>query len=521
MQKNTINLNYSGITTFFILFLLLSASRLYAQVSPKENSNLNYRLIGFKVPELAYNGASYTLSIAEGNYLLQEEFTKNVSQTFLGKTNSFIEEVKTFGRNYTWQLNCTTKDNKVIKSALYHFNTQPLPPEYIAYRMYVTTPAKKYTDAYIFNDGNKMLYNMQGEPVWFLPAIIDYNATQRDVRDLKASNFGTITFLGEDGPREIDYNGNILWMPRKNPDADRNGEGNFHHAVNRLSNGHYMTMGNEMRPWKKCEGALCDSNSLSAANNQPTTAKIIMVPFTTILEYDATNRVVWKWSSFNYVLKSDIFYHKGPDGNPDIDTHANAYYLDEKEGRLYISFKNINRILVISYPGGEVIREYGPHFGNNPNPKAALQFSEQHSVHVSKSGIYLYNNNEDHKHSPPSVVQFKEPTTKNGALIKTWEFKCPLGPDVYNDIITGLNRHGGKVKELPDNSFFVANSSPYFNLFIVSRNKQILWEAIAQKKDSVTQKWTPTNSYRSNIITSREVLSKLIWNAAERTNAGL
>ncbi len=507
--------------TLILFILQVFVLKLHAQIQPIENSSLNYRLIGFKVPALAGNATKYSLLIAEGAYLLEDEFAKNISQTFTGKTNAFIEEVKTFGRNYTWQIICVTSSDKTIKSPLYHFNTQVLPVEYASYRMHVTTPAKKYADAYVFNDGNKMLYNMKGEPVWFLPNLKNYDATNRDVRDIKASNFGTITILGEDGPREIDYNGNTLWEPPKNADANITGEGNFHHDLNRLRNGNYMIMGNENRPWKKCEGPTCDSNSLSAASTAAPGGKTILAPFTTIIEYNAAKKVVWRWSSFQYLLHSDIFFHKGPDGTIDIDAHANAFYLNEKEGKLYISFKNINRIVVVSYPGGKVLREYGPHFGNDGYQQTALQFSEQHSVRASASGLYLYNNNEDHKASGPSIVVFKEPAATNEALLKTWDFKCPQGPDTYSDIVTNLNRHGGKVKELEDKSYFVSNCSPYFNLFIVNKNKQLLWEAVAQKIDPVTKKWTPTNSYRSDIITSHEVLSKIIWNTSEQSSLGL
>lgn len=272
-------------------------------------------------------------------------------------------------------------------------------------------------------------------------------------------------------------------------------------------------MGNEMRPWRRCKLGACDSNSLlhpnEAGANSP---DLQLIPFTTIIEYNPEGKVVWKWRSVDYFIRSDIFNHPGTDGYADIDAHANSFYFDQRKNKVYVSFKNINRIVVVSYPDGNILQEYGEHYPANAKPTNLL-FSEQHCIKVTETGsLYLFNNNIDHANRAPSIIEFSQPNNKGGELKKTWEYVCPTGNIQYSDDIIKLGRHGGKVRQLHDKSFFVGMCSPYWDLFIVNRDKKVEWSAIPQCYDESMKKWKPTSSYRSNIVMPEDQLEKMIWN---------
>ena len=95
-----------------------------------------------------------------------------------------------------------------------------------------------------------------------------------------------------------------------------------------------------------------------------------------------------------------------------------------------------------------------------------------------------------------------------------WEYDCTVpGLDIRD---RGINdfRTGGNVSELPDQSLFVCMSSTvYTGLFIVNRDKEILWSARLEKWNELNKKWVGAFQYRASIC-SREEMERLIWNHA-------
>ncbi len=499
----------------FILSLILSLSQhAYSGVWPKEGSALNYRIIRFSYPLASAKTANYKLEIAEGNYTTETDFERHIAQTFAVTTDKAIKEVPAFGKEYTWEVAYTAPGGKKVKSGLHHFSTMSLPKSQgCETRLEVTKKATHYTSAYLFSDGNKTLYNIAGEPVWFLPAINGVPTESLGVRDLKVSAAGTITFLANDVPYEINYEGNVLWTAPKTQTATEWGEGDFHHEFTRLSNGHYMVLGNEMAFWNRCKTGMCDSTSLTFTQTKakPANPDLVLVPFCTVLEYDATGDIVWKWKSSGYFKQSDIFNHEGLNGYANVDAHANSFYFDEKAKKIYLSFKDISRIVAVKYPEGTILREYGERFAKGQKEQGNGLFSEQHSARISKSGaLYLLNNDINHAGHLPSVMMLKVPAAKGLPLTKEWDAPCHIEPEFYTDDIIKLDRHGGSVMELPGGSILVSMCSPYWSMFIISKQKKILWAAIPQKYEAANKKWVANPSYRSSIITSRKELERVI-----------
>ena len=93
---------------------------------------------------------------------------------------------------------------------------------------------------------------------------------------------------------------------------------------------------------------------------------------------------------------------------------------------------------------------------------------------------------------------------------KIWEYECTVDGIAAERKYQFAN--GGSVQELPDNSLFVNMShEAYTKIFIVDRDKNVLWSAIPEGWDKVKQKWTPIFQYRASMITDKNELGQMIW----------
>jgi len=468
-----------------------------AQVQPAEGSMLNYRLVGFSFPSAGKQPAKYIVEVADGYYNSEDSFSRKVSHKFQGSSNRMIGELPAFGMQYTWRWVTGT-----TRSKLYHFTTGKAPEvDTASVRLRIITPAKKYKDGYVFLDGNKVLYDMKGRPVWYLPNVegpIDY----RKMRDLKMTKFGTITFMDEEKQvYEIDYNGNILWKgPNTGAVSGRNSEG-YHHDFTRLGNGHYMTLGYKDTMMPIFSGIIDDTISRSVEPTQ----------FCTIIEYDEHGKLVWSWSTFDYFFKGDMKYRRKPGIRNIYDMHANGFYFDEKEQAVYLSYRDVSRVLKIRYPEGNILATYGHIFSpgtwevNNPF------FCHQHSPSKTAKGLLCIYNNGCDMGTPPIVELFQEAPSEPGGLKKMWDYVCNVdGMNETRPKVSWLGT-GGNVNELPDGSLFVCMGSQYSKVFIVGMDKNILWSAASEKWDPGTNTWGYLSQYRASVIVSRKEMERLIW----------
>ena len=513
----------------FIALVLLVPLSLIARTTPEEGSKLNYRIIGFSFPdkEQAHN---YKLQIAQGNYSDEKTFLEHVIVTENAKKNKIVAEVPEFGKQYTWRViyGGTTAAN----GELHHFSTLTSPDvDTAVMRMRITHASEQYKDSYVFVDCNKMLYDMNGKPVWFFPEIEGRNIDNIHLRDLKMSPYGTITSIVNGRIYELSYSSDsILWQGPANSDINMSvtaADQGYHHEFTRTANGHYMVMGFE-QPYWEMPHAPDSSVYRSFADkikfeNGHYYQKMI---FGTVLEYDSKGNVVWKWSGSDYFKTSDLSTRLLPNGMIDVnDTHANAFYLDEKTKTLFISFRDINRIIQVSYPGKEVLHTYGKRYSpatgvDRDRHLANGMYCGQHGCRISHEGnLYLFNNNNCHRVSMPTVLMLKQPPAGKDTLEKVWEFECPIDSGAERNRMGTFN-FGGDILELPDNNLFVCMGGTCGKLFIVNKDKQILWSAQPEKWDPSASQWTKDGStldnnmkegaYRASIIT-RADLESLVW----------
>ena len=493
-------------TVSLIFSFLIFFNPLRSQILPREGSLLNYRLIGFSFPA---NGKAnkFNLEIAKGNFDSENVFKENILKAVPCKKNRVIAEVPAFAQEYTWRVVYTDSKGSLTKGDLHHFatgGTMQVDTNYT--RLRVLDGSKKYKDVYFFSDYNKVLYDMNGNALWYMPE----KTSMTDIpRDIKLSPRGTVTFLIKDQAYEVNYNGDILWKGPNDGRVSGDSQEHYHHEFTRLANGHYMVLGDEGIARKQSNFAAGDLHSGGPGVNSSVDSSHPATPFGTIIEYDETGKVVWSWRSSSY------FFDKGGDivnflQRPGelVAVHENAFYFDEQHKVIYVGFKNISRILKVKYPEGTVMNAWGEIFSPGVPEKGNDLFCHQHSIGKTKKGLlYVFNNNSCNPGSPAKIVMMREPAAKNGTLQKIWEFSCPIekgAPGIYTT--------GGNVTEMSDNSLFVCMGVSLSRLFVVDMNKKLLWSAYTEVRNPDEKKWTTIGQYRAGIFEGRARLEQLIWN---------
>ncbi len=532
---------YRVLTIFcFLLFIAYGSE---CQVLPKEGSVLNYRIIGFSFPENSKAG-SYKLDIAAGRFNNEDSFNRHVVSSVKSRNNKIICEVPSFASEYTWRITATGADMAKTGVSLHHFKTgYAIFVDSSVVRLRIIDPATRYNDHYIFSDASRTLYDMKGKPVWYLPGFTDNQA----IRDLKQTPQGSVTFLENENAYEADYNGTILWRGPAEGSISGDTAEHFHHELTKVSNGDYMVLGMESVLWKHKLPAPIDSSQVLDPIKKAKQDSILThekTQFGTIIEYNAKGDIVWYWKCSKYFMESDLKYYHPVYGFRTIDVHENAFYFNEKDSVIYVSFKNISRLLKIKYPSGDVINAYGEIYQEDGRQAPNTLFCDQHSCRQSKSGeLYMFNNNSCNESSElPEVLLLQEPTDGGNLLKKVWAYNCQIGGLdtekrykmqerkqkalekvqqmrlAKNQSMlpsgTNLNPHattGGNVIELPDGSFFVCMNSQYGKIFIVNRKKEVLFAALTERWRPADKKWVAMpQQYRASIITRQE-MERMVW----------
>jgi hypothetical protein len=490
-------------TLFLFFTLVCSVCQLNAQVFPQEGKSLCYRLIGFSFPAQP-NTVKYKIDISKGTYASDGMFEKNITKSLTITDNKVITEVPSFGAEYTWRSISYTAGNVATKSTLHHFTVKKVPEvDTSVTRLRIIEGAKTYQDAYMFIDGNMVLYDMKGNPVWFLPGLERAPKNAVAARDIRVTPEGTITFFTANRPFEINYDGKVLWQyPRGETVV-------MHHEFTRLGNGHYMGM-----IYEDLSGHSRQIIPDSIPHYVYDSAGFFRsTRYSNIVEVDENCHTVWQWSGLKYQNTSDLGMRRTADCSlSDFDLHENSFFFDEKEKVIYLGIRNLNRIVKIKYPEGNVLNTYGPKYKQGIPLKENSVFCGQHSCKRSPNGyLYLFNNNSCNT-SLPTVVKLKEPGPGGSDLKKIWEYQCTVEKDGIAVIGNSRFVSGGSVTELPDKTMLVMMGLPYPKVFIVNNDKKVLWSAIPERFDPFAKKWAYTDQYRAYLL-QRKDLEQLIWNS--------
>lgn len=507
------------------LFVMFIQTAVQAQVFPGEHSKLHYRIIGFTFPVIEHCN-SYKLEIAFGEISDNAIFNNNVLITAVLDTCRKIIEVPEFGRDYTWRVSWTDVKKVVRQSTLHHFSTGLTDRvDTSCNRLRVVNNTGKFDSSYLFLDQSKLLYDMSGRPVWYLPDIDSVIDEKCLPRDMKLTSRGTITFIASSRLYEITYDGKVLWTKANSAGQHQNKMDHFHHEFTRLTNGHYMVMGIEENGRVPVLGAMAPKAAPDAGpgrrdiKSAPHPGAYARAPFGQLVEFDEKGNTVWTWNTSRYIANegADLTNNRLPDGSTNTDFHDNAFYFDEESSTIYISYKNLNRIVKISYPGGKVLAEYGEKFLPDVTGQATKGlFCGQHAVRRSPKGyLYLFNNNSCNPDGLPRVQIMREPEGTETGLQLVWVYECKSEGTGQEDNRSNRSLAGGSVEELEDGAILVCTGTPSARVFVVNRNKHILWSAFPETWMPGINKWQLMALYRTSIIKDKNELQRLIWRSQE------
>ena len=504
--------------------LVLMCHRASARIFPEEGATLNYRIVGFSFPSVS-GIDSYKIEIAPGNINDQSVF-KAIVTSASSTRNRVVSKVPSFGALYTWRVVYEVSGKETKKSELYHFSTGSIPQVDTANtRLRVTLKKNADFHSYVMLNGSRTMYDTDGEPVWYLP---DLNGFMSAGCDVKCTPQHTITMLYGRDALEVNYNGKVLWkapaisFAKDSADRDRD-RILYHHEFTRLSNGHYMVLGS--KNVTKTAGK-SNENRYHAPNAQFTFFPKIFDGM--LYEFDAQGNIVWSWKSSDYYAQSDLYsFYTERLKDVMLFGHENSFYFDEQQQVIYLSYAAFNRIVKISYPSGKVLNTYGTILKAGSISDSALRSSSigtplqiehmfqndlflgQHSCRKTKSGdLILFNNNLYDTGISPQVLILKEPAYgETGGLKKEWEYDCSV-EDLNNKQASG---GGGSVYEMQDGSLFVSMNFPYGKIFVIDKNKKMLWIAHPERRVD-ENKWDPLAPYRASIIDQAD-LEQLIWHS--------
>jgi len=497
------------------LLLMTAPVFVCAQVLPQEGSKLNFRMVGFSAPDET-GGKGSTLEIAAGKWNSADSFAQHKVKSVAVQEHKVIVEVPAFGMQYTWRVVGAGGGDKNESSGFHHFSTGYYGTiDTNNFRVRILKPAEKYQDAYFFVDHTRALYDMKGNALWYLP---DSSKFKDFPVDLKMSPYGTITMLYESAAYEVNFNGDILWKTPHDAQISGDSVEHYNHQFSMLKNGHYMILGKKAGFARMVLPETIDTDYLiddSRARNLINDPGYVQASFGTLIEYNKTGEIVWSWKLSDYFKHSDLPYFTVARTPLDFDMHQNAFYFDEKNKVIYLSLKACSRILKIAYPSGKVLAEYGSIFKREAKGIHNGPFVGQHACNVDAQGrLYVYNNNAFDSTGIPEVEVFEMGDGKGNILRKTWAYDCPVDADIANK--PDQWKHlatGGNVYELPDRSFFVTMAGESGQIFIVDRNKSLLWRAQCEHFLPHRQEWVTQAQYRASIIANKGDVERMVWEA--------
>jgi hypothetical protein len=461
---------------FTFLFSFFYAKNIFSQRLPQHNAELNFTSVMFEYEE--HLGAdNYIITIKEDNSSKKIYKTNNKSLAFL--CNNFLQ----FGKSYQWQYTAFKKNKKVFTSRLFNFKIiKNFLVDSANYKFAITKNTFKKTNTdIVLLDYLGIAVNRLGKPIWYMPTdSLLYNVNDPSRRSLRLTHDGNFTYLDSKNCYERDLFGNLLWEAPN--DGSISGEASefYHHDFRKFKNNTYLA---------------CSYKYVKEAHYF-NAAKTWKVRYNTLIQYDSLKQVIWSWNEKDDVAPELIFEQADETIEDFPGTHLNGFDYNEKQNSLLLSFRNTARILKINMQTKAV--QYV--LGKNPMTKTQsfdLGLYGQHGpAWLSNDSIVIYNNNAriviDSTTTiiNPKVLIFKEPNNKN-ELGNVWEYDCktPLFPG-------GQKGKEGYAIALKNGNILVDQGTTH-RIFEVDLKKNIQWEMLCNRFDTIKKNWEPFINYRA------------------------
>jgi len=389
-----------------------------------------------------------------------------------------------FGHSYKWHYEAYKKKKLIFKSRDYTFSIRSyylIDTSLFRSKIEISKKVALNNDL-IFLDYPGIAINRQGTPVWFYPFVSPNGMSAPNFRNMRMTNDGNITFQDNTDCYEVNIKGELLWKAPNDGKVSGSATEFYHHDFRKLDDGTYLT----------------SSYKFVSEANYYNPSIISKVRYNTLVQYDASGKVVWYWNEKDHIAKSFIFQGYAADATDVEGTHLNGFDYSAEEDAIVMSFRNNSNIIKIDKKTGNVIynlAEYGDQSGKQKDP----WFARQHGpVILPGHRLLVYNNNVKDTitgGSYPKVLIIKEPLNGNNASI-AWEYECRS-----IRFPKGIIGKEGYAAPLPNGDILVCMGGANYS-FEVTPAKEVVWQSSFEKYDDKQKTWTGFNNYRCSYASS-------------------
>ena len=329
-MNDAISLLHRLISVIIILLSASSSAIALQGIHPPEDSTLVSKYVMFCWESVA-DVSMYQLQTAVSDS--DSSFVDPVVDLMSDWQAILVKDGLDFGNPYVWRTRAITKDLDTLEwSDLRYFSIINLPDSIrngFEPEIYVSEKMEPGVN-FISHAGILSVFESSGEVVWYQGGRRGWWRNGKlDFRQLRNGNFSSL----DDGyTRIFDIYNETIWTNRR--EIER-GE---HHTTYQKADGNIIYL----YPKYEFHG--------EGANRRRYQGDII-------IEMNKEHEIVWSWNCFDYLsiedVDQDVFDRSPVNGHFDW-THSNACPMDINEEYIYLSIRNLSRIVKIAYPSGEI-----------------------------------------------------------------------------------------------------------------------------------------------------------------------
>jgi len=451
----------------YLLIILSCVSFIINQdFIPSQNQTLNYTQIFFKWPQI---NNSYSYQLYFNGQQSEHETTKN----------SLIVSEFDWNTAYSWNVCGLSAAGSIIDCYdEINFNIRDLPVDYPANVNILEFNESEYLPGVTLLDyeslGFSVVLNQNGNAIWIAD---NSNFNDSKIWSTQFLSNGNIVGFGPGVGYELNLDSDIVFQTDE--------EFGIHHQFYKTKNNSYFFMEGEVQ-YHPCPEEC-----------EPEYPDIIPWQGDKFIEIDESGNVLWEWSSFDYLSLDEynpywverymIQWDFG--GNPDFDwTHSNSVYFDEELGVVYVSIRNLSRIVAIDYFTKDILWQVGnADFMENIFFEDDFGFSHQHSAQLTENKNLLFFDNGRFNNPELSrcvEIEFDE-SNQNATL--AWEYVLP-------ESMLTLSR--GECDRLPNGNTLISVGRTG-NVLEINNEDEVVWHLNVTNDNGVE-----TTIYRSERITN-------------------
>ncbi|HJL75101.1 MAG: aryl-sulfate sulfotransferase [Candidatus Marinimicrobia bacterium] len=387
-----------------LLYIIVSAGFLAAEnFFPQQSDTLNYTHVFFQWPQMTSN-TQYTFNISSLD-------DNNTWSTTTHINALILDEFLDWGQSYEWEVCYSTFFGNECLTPL-SFTINQLPDYYPNQNDVFTDNKDKYYSGLnmmaIREIGTSIVFDMDGEPVWF------FDIDQFDEDTFYANeilpNGNIVAYSMIPSPSgygyEIDLDGNVIFKTET--------YGHHHEFIKSSKNTYFGMINDKVYEENHCEDPINEYVDWEGDN---------------FVEYDEDGNLIWEWSTLDHINHNDFNPLFCSSTNPNLVdwTHANSVVYDVESNSVIISLRNISRIIKVDYETGNIIWYIGQEefMSDSIDIDIDFEFSSQHSLRMTDEGnIIFFANNTYFNPQQSKCIEFSVDQS-NSIFTSEWEYIIP------------------------------------------------------------------------------------------------